>query len=308
MKDYAASGSKRGGRSAAEWFVEIDAGADPAAETELADWLEANPEHEDALARCDAAVHLARRLREDPGMRAALEEVDRPGVARRRAALRRAFAPLASPVLAWSIAGLASAVAIVAVTRGQGPVPADAPAAARSVGPPAYDIALELATPEPAVVLPGRIIVDARSLAVLPFAVSTVAAGGAGDDPAARALAADLYDTLVRRLAAIPGLYVVGRPAVVPYAGTDTPAGEVAAQLGVRGIVEGRIESTGRRIRILLRVTDAANDAKTWQSTFDRTADELTGVETDMVSDIASVLAATAVPAAGRHAEPEAGD
>lgn len=81
-------------RHAAAWFVSLDAGNPHSdADREFAKWIDGDIGREAEFARCEAAFCLVDRLRSDPEMRWAFEEIEpllaSDAFARRRAALRR---------------------------------------------------------------------------------------------------------------------------------------------------------------------------------------------------------------------------
>jgi TolB-like protein len=288
----------RAARTAAQWFVELDAGsAEPAKEAALAAWLEESPAHERELERCEAAVHLAQALAHDADVQWAFDEAARLAAAPppREAAPPRVIW-YQRPALSWSIAAVAVVVAVVAAVWRVSPSPT-APMTAVAFGeglPP--EIVIELASADPVVVLPGQIIVDARSVAVLPFVGVADRFAETREGAATNAIAAQLYDDVVRQLATIPGVYVVGRPSVVPYENRDIRPEEVAAQLGVRGIVAARVAIEDGRVRVLLQVIDVAGDGVLSEDAFDRPVAELIAMRTDIVTNIAVALASPAGP------------
>lgn len=317
-------------RAAAEWLVEIERGSlSAAAEARFAEWLAADPAHERELERCEAALVFARAVAADAKRLVAMDT----GAPRRHRheAAARVRATLARPAVAWGVASLSVAVAVIAVVAGFAPgnEPEASPGAslelagaatasdstavrarggadaARTAGGVAaasapLDVALGTAYPVAvlpqtnAAGLPAGIVVDARSVAVLPF-VGVRAAGGAGGDRPD--IAASLYSEVVRQLAAIPGIYVVDAPAVLPYAGAGLTPEEVAAHLGVRGIVEGRVAAGQGRVQVTLTWTDAASDTSL-EDDFEGPVAELASMRTDIVANIAAALAESAAPAA----------
>jgi TolB-like protein len=189
---------------------------------------------------------------------------------------------------------LAVIVAAAAVTwRETPPATATTTYAAGEALPP--EVIIELAAADPVAVLPGEVVVDARSVAVLPFVGAGLADTREG--AATNAIAAQLYDDVVRQLATIPGVYVVGRPSVVPYENRGLRPEVVAAQLGVRGIVEARVATEDGRVRVLLQIIDVAGEGVLWDDAFDRPVEELMAMRTDIVTNIAVALASPSVPA-----------
>ncbi len=291
-------GGDEADHTAARWFVELDAGPlDPAQEHELTAWLERDPEHEGELARCGAAVELARELQGDDELRWAFA-----GAARlaETPPARLTLSWYRRPALAWGVAAIAVVVA-VAVSWERESVPPVAPPAASARGTLPPELVRELAAAKPVVLSPdtANLVVDGLSVAVLPFALEPLAPGG--DSAAAESIAATLYGDIVRDLAAIPGVYVLDRSAVAPYAKMDIAPEEIAMQLSVRGVVNARVAAADGRVRVVLEIVDAAQAALASEDTFDRPVAELSALRTDIVTHIATRLAApVGTPEPGR--------
>lgn len=145
-----------------------------------------------------------------------------------------------------------------------------------------------LASAHPVVVLPGNVVVDANSLAILPFSSGT---------QAPVRMAATLHDDLVSALASIPGLYTVAADKVAAYAGSDLPVSEVAAQLGTRGIVTGTVAADAGRLSVSVRLTDASTGRVLLEADYERGAGDLYALEREMASAIALALAHATRPA-----------
>lgn len=283
---------------AARWFVELDAGPlDPARERELAAWLERDPEHDAELARCGAAVAFARELQDDDELRWAFADAARLA---ETPAPRRTLAWFRRPALAWGVAAIAVVVA-VGVSWHRQPAPAIAPPAAstRSTLPP--ELVRELGAAKPVVLSPdtANLVVDALSVAVLPFELEPLAPGS--DSAAAESIAAMLYDDMMSDLTTIPGVYVLQRSAVAPYAEMEITPEEIAMQLSVRSVVTARVASADGRVRVVLQIVDAARAGLASEQTFDRPVAELSALRTDIVTNIATALAApVGAPEPGR--------
>jgi TolB-like protein len=198
-------------------------------------------------------------------------------------------------VLAWSVAAIAVVVAVgVSWQRELAPVVAPPAASARDTLSP--ELVRELAVAKPVVLSPdtANLVVDARSVAVLPFELEPLAPGG--DSAATERVAATLYDDIVRDLAAIPGVHVFERSALASYAQSDIAPEDIALQLSVRGIVNARVASADGHVRVVLRIVDAAQVELGSERTFDRPIAELGALRTDIVTTIATTLAAPVGP------------
>jgi TolB-like protein len=253
------------GEQAARWFVRVDAG-ESGADRELTSWLE-RPENERALERVELAVALGQRLSTEPGSALHVQAAE---AARR---VPRGGEP--ARALAWGGALAAAAVAAVLLVRGPSPaVHVPAPVALRAAQRAAVD------PPTSAVaVLPTGAVVDASTVAVLPFAAAREAA-----------LAEGLRRDVVEALLTVPGLYVIGDAAVTSYAATDLSPSEIGAQLGARGIVDAGIELVDGRVRVNARLQDAATGATLWRADLDRPVDELRAVRIEIAEHVAGAM------------------
>jgi TolB-like protein len=291
MKEQARFDARRVERAAAEWLVKHEAGPLAAAdETAFRAWLAERPEHEAVFARCEASMFLAGKLREDPELAWAFDDAARVAQGAAIAAPARALRDwLASPVLAWSVTAMAVAVAALAVVYRPAPVgKVGTPAPfAPEVSAAALRVVPDDGLPQTAVELPGQVVVDARSVAVLPFAIDR-ATRRRGD---AASFAASLHGQIVTRLAAVPGFYVAEPRSVQPYTDSGLAPRDIAVQLGVRGVVQARVELEQDNVHVNLQLTDAANDSLLLEDAYDRTVADVASIESDIAADIAYALA-----------------
>jgi TolB-like protein len=168
------------------------------------------------------------------------------------------------------------------------PIAPTAPTARNTLSP---DLVRELAAAKPVVLSPdtANLVVDAHSVAVLPFEVEPLAPGG--DSAAAASVAAQLHDDVVRELAAIPGVYVLQSSVVAPFAERDIAPQEIAMQLSVRGVVAAQVAAADGRVHVVLRIVDAARPGLESEQAFDRPVGQLAAVSTDIVTTVAATLA-----------------
>lgn len=239
-------------------------------------------------------MRLVRALAAEGDLRWAFDdaaELARPGSHQRRPA--RGPRWFRNPAIAWTVAAVSIMAAVLPLVRAPDTPAASLPAAAESTPSHPALPSLPLASTDPVVELPGHVIVDAHSVAVLPFTSS----GGERAIAGTERIATSMHDGLVDRLATIPGVYVVGREAVQPYDGSDMRLEEIAAHLGVRGIVQANITPVGNRVRVVLRLTDAATDELLFQSVYERPLERLNTMDMELASTIALALARPARPA-----------
>src|SRR5439155_9976271 len=67
---------------------------------------------------------------------------------------------------------------------------------------------------------------------------------------------------------------------------------EIARQLGVAHILEGRVQKSGDAVRVNVQLIKAANDSHLWADTFDRKLTDIFSVESDVAKAIAEQLRA----------------
>jgi len=88
---------------------------------------------------------------------------------------------------------------------------------------------------------------------------------------------------------------VISRTSVEKFRDTQLGAKEIAAQLGVKSILEGGVQRAGDRVRINVQLIDAATDAHLWAESYDRelTAANIFAIQSEVAAAIAGALKAT---------------
>jgi len=80
-------------------------------------------------------------------------------------------------------------------------------------------------------------------------------------------------------------------------------AGTSKAQLGVATVLEGSVQKAGNRVRIIVQLIDAQNDAYLWSETYDRELKDIFSVESEVAQNIAGALKAKLTPEAAQSLE-----
>ncbi len=130
--------------------------------------------------------------------------------------------------------------------------------------------------------------VSELSIAVLPFANRSANA----DDVY---FVDGVHDDILTQLVRIGSLTVTSRTSVERFRDTTLSIPEIAAQLGVRHILEGGIQRAGNRVRINLQLINARNDDHLWAETYERelTAANIFDVQADIARAVTSALSVT---------------
>ncbi len=124
-----------------------------------------------------------------------------------------------------------------------------------------------------------------KSIAVLPFE-------NLSDDKQNAYFAEGIQDEILTRLSKIADLKVISRTSTQHYKSAPENLPEIARQLGVAHIVEGRVQKSGDAVRVNVQLIKAANDSHIWADTFDRKLTDIFAVESEVARAIAGQLQA----------------
>jgi len=142
-----------------------------------------------------------------------------------------------------------------------------------------------------------------RSLAVLPL-------DNLSGNPAEEYFADGMTDEVITMLAKNPALRVTSRTSVMQYKGVHRPLPEIAAELGVDGILEGSVGRLGSRVHMTAQLIHAASDTHVWAESFDRDLSDVGSLQSELAEAIAKqVGAATSIASKPeKEVKPEAHD
>ena len=126
-------------------------------------------------------------------------------------------------------------------------------------------------------------IISEKSIAVLPFE-------NRSEDKANAYFAEGIQDEILTRLSKIADLKVISRTSTQHYKSAPENLSEIARQLGVAHVLEGRVQKSGDAVRINVQLIKAANDSHLWADTFDRKLTDIFSVESDVAKSIADQL------------------
>jgi len=124
-----------------------------------------------------------------------------------------------------------------------------------------------------------------KSIAVLPFE-------NLSEEKTNAYFADGIQDEILARLSKIADLKVISRTSTQHYKSAPENLPEIAKQLGVAHILEGRVQKSGDAVRINVQLIKASNDSQLWADTFDRKLTDIFSVETEVAKAIAEQLRA----------------
>ena len=121
------------------------------------------------------------------------------------------------------------------------------------------------------------------SLVVLPFE-------NLSDDKQQGYLADGITEDLTTELARLPGLFIISRNAAFAYKDKTTQPAQVAAELGIRYILEGSVRRAGDGMRINAQLIDATTSGHMWAERFDGAWSDVFELQDKIVGEIATAL------------------
>jgi TolB-like protein len=130
------------------------------------------------------------------------------------------------------------------------------------------------------------------AIAVLPFT-------HLGDDPAQEYLADGITEALITALTRFRWFSVTGRNASQVYKLKPVDHRDVAADLGVRYLVEGSVRRSGARLRISAQLVDAASGRCEWADSRDFADTDLFEVQDAMAQQVAGAIEPELLKSAG---------
>ena len=122
------------------------------------------------------------------------------------------------------------------------------------------------------------------SIAVLPFT-------NLSNDPEQEYFSDGMTDDLITDLSKISGLFVIARNSVFIYKGKPVRIQQVAAELGVRYVLEGSIRKAGDQVRINAQLIDSTTGHHLWAERYDGVMNNIFKLQDKITSKIVSALA-----------------
>jgi TolB-like protein/Flp pilus assembly protein TadD/tRNA A-37 threonylcarbamoyl transferase component Bud32 len=128
------------------------------------------------------------------------------------------------------------------------------------------------------------------SVAVLPFENLT-------GEPENASFTDGVQDDILNDLTKVADLKVISRTSVMQYkTGAKRNLRQIANELGVTHVVEGRVQRTADRVRISTQLIDARTNRQVWQERYDRPLDSVFAIQSDIAHAIAMRLQAKLSP------------
>jgi TolB-like protein len=129
-----------------------------------------------------------------------------------------------------------------------------------------------------------------KSIAVLPFEnLST--------DKENAFFADGVQDQILTDLAKVADLKVIGHTSVQQYKGdSERDRAKIGEQLGVAYLLEGSVQRSEHRLRIIAHLIDVRSNAQLWAETYDRELADVFTIQSEIAQEIVRQLQATISP------------
>ena len=132
--------------------------------------------------------------------------------------------------------------------------------------------------------------VPEKSIAVLPFENLSA-------DKENAFFADGVQDQILTDLAKVADLKVIGHTSVQQYkGGPGRDRSKIGEQLGVAYLLEGSVQRSERRLRIIAHLIDARSNAQLWGETYDRELADIFTIQSEIAQEIVRQLQATISP------------
>jgi adenylate cyclase len=124
---------------------------------------------------------------------------------------------------------------------------------------------------------------DKPSIAVLPFT-------NMSGSPEQEYFCDGITDQIITSLSMIPRLFVIARNSTFAYKGKDVKVQKVAEEMGVRYVLEGSVQRTRERVRILVQLVDAIKGVHLWSERYDRDLKDIFALQDEIARQIMTAL------------------
>ena len=124
---------------------------------------------------------------------------------------------------------------------------------------------------------------DKPSIAVLPF-------DNMSGDQEQEYFSDGMAEDIITDLSKISGLFVIARNSAFAYKGKTTNVAQVAAELGVRYVLEGSVRKAGNRVRINAQLIDGMSGGHLWAERYDRELEDIFAVQDEVTQCIVAAL------------------
>lgn len=121
------------------------------------------------------------------------------------------------------------------------------------------------------------------SIAVLPFV-------NEGGNPELEYLSDGISESLINSLSQLPNVKVIARSSAFRYKGKDADPAQIARELNVRAVINGRVMQRGDTLDINVELIDAQNSTQLWGRRITRKSTDILAVQDEIARQVTDSL------------------
>jgi len=95
-----------------------------------------------------------------------------------------------------------------------------------------------------------------------------------------------LADEIITALTGLPDLKVIARTSSFAFRGKEQDVREIGSKLGVKTLLEGSVQRSGRRMRVSAQLVSAADGYHLWSEIYDRKTTDIFAIQDDIARAI----------------------
>ncbi|UPJ54036.1 winged helix-turn-helix domain-containing protein [Bradyrhizobium sp. 200] len=130
---------------------------------------------------------------------------------------------------------------------------------------------------------PGLPLPDRPAIAVLPF-------NNMSGDNEQEYFSDGISEDIITALSKLRWFFVIARNSSFTYKGKAVQMKQIAAELGVRYVVEGSVRRSGDRVRITAQLNDTATGSHIWAERYDRDLTDVFAVQDEITDAIVTAI------------------
>lgn len=134
----------------------------------------------------------------------------------------------------------------------------------------------------------GGMIIDLKALAQVaePPSIVVLPFQGRGADPMEQEFADGIGEDITTALSRVSEMLVISRQSALVYRDRPASVQRVAKELGVRYVLDGSVQMSGRQIRVSVALVDADRGHQIWAQRYDREVSDVFALQDEMTLEI----------------------
>jgi adenylate cyclase len=126
------------------------------------------------------------------------------------------------------------------------------------------------------------------------------------DDPDQEFFADGMSEDIITALSRMPWFFVIARNSTFAYKGRSIDVKQVAAELGVKYLLEGSVRRAANRLRVNAQLIDATTGNHVWAQRYDRELEDIFAVQDELTDAIVGAIAPEFLSSEARRAKQKA--